>query len=135
MSILVQLSAFSNPPTNLRCKVKLNPDPEYARWPLVEVKWEAPDFVPGNRRHDKTSYLIHSNNGIYVREEVAGFREEVALTDLDQEEVYSLSVSVLDHNGLAASAPALCIIRTVDRGDYYWVLYLVTIATFTNACS
>ena len=82
------------------------------------MKWEAPDFVPGDSRRDKTSYLIYSNTGIRVREEVAGFREEVALTDIDHEEVYPLSVSVLD-NGLAASAPAECIIRTVDRGDFY----------------
>ena len=121
MSILFQLSAFSNPPTNLSCNVKLNPDPNYSQWPLVEVKWGAPDFVSGKPygRHAKIFYRIHSNNGIIIREEVAGFRTELALTEIDREEVYPLMVSVLDiDNHLAASAPARCIIRTVDRGDF-----------------
>ena len=115
---------FTNPPTNLQCKVRFRG--QYDSRPLVEMRWELPDFLvlDGLRTNE---YTIFSTNGINfvkpVRFDLTDmtfyteiYEELEGINDIETtEELYKFSVSV-DVGGGYRSAPAVCDINLIERG-------------------
>ena len=109
---------FTNPPTNLKCKVKFNPN-RYP-WPLVEMRWEPPDFIAF---HEPVQYIVSSDNGLKFRYHVVGLHTEIELDGVDDtetiEEVYKVFVASDIPGG--TSSPARCDFSTVERGIHVHV--------------
>ena len=108
---------FSNPPTNLKCKVQFsrNKPP----WPLIIMDWDHPDFVALGEVEE---YIVTATNGLNINR-VVGMGSTTAEEDLSgiddnetTEELYELFVAAYSQ-GNPRSAPARCTIRTVDRGS------------------
>ena len=123
------LTAFTNPPTNLVCKVRFRG--QYDSRPLVEMQWELPDFVALDGL-STNEYTISSTNGINFIKPVRFdqtdmtfsteiYEELEGINDIETtEEVYQFSV-LLDVGGGFRSAPAVCDINLIERG-----IFLVT---------
>ena len=122
--MIIVLTVFTNPPTNLKCKVRFRG--RYDSRPLVEMQWERPDFVAldGLRINE---YTIFSTNGIRFRKPVRFdltdvtfyteiYEELEGIDDIEtSEELYQFSVS-LDTGGGYHSAPAVCDVNLIERG-------------------
>ena len=108
-------TVYSNPPTNLKCKVQFsrNKPP----WPLIIMDWDYPDFVALGEVEE---YIVTATNGLNIRSVVRNTTAEEEVSAIDDyettEELYELFVAAYSQ-GNPASAPARCIIRTVDRGS------------------
>ena len=106
---------FSNPPTNLKCKVQFsrnNPP-----WPLIVMDWDYPGFVALGEVEE---YIVTATNGLNINHIVEGTAAEEDLSGIDDyettEELYDLFVAAYSQ-GNPRSAPARCTIKTVDRGS------------------
>ena len=111
-------TVFTNPPTNLKCKVKFNPS-RYP-WPLVEIQWEPPDFIAAGQQDD---YIVYSYNDLQFRNHVVGLHTEIELDGVDDtetiEEVYAVFVATSIPGG--TNSPARCYFNTVERGTYIYI--------------
>ena len=118
------LTVFTNPPTNLKCKVKFRG--KFNPWPLVEMRWELPDFVALDDLRTN-EYAISSTNGIEFFKSVrfnltdVTFHTEIyeelqGIDDIEtSEELYQFSLS-LNGRGGHRSAPAVCDVNLIERG-------------------
>ena len=117
---LMFLTAFTNPPTNLTCKVKFSE--AYYPWPLVEMRWDAPDFIAFG---EVRGYIVFSDNGLHKDKVVTNVRTEIELNGIDDietaEEVYGLFVKIDRLGRERQSAPARCDFTTVNRGMCMYV--------------
>ena len=109
---LIFLTAFTNPPTNLTCKVKFSE--AFYPWPLVEMRWDAPDFIAYG---DVRGYIVFSDNGLHKDKVVTNVRTEIELNGIETAEgVYGLFVKVDRFGVQYCSAPARCDFTTMERG-------------------
>ena len=112
-SVHFPLADFTNPPTNLKCKVKFNPN--HYPWPLVEMQWEPPDFIAAGQQND---YIVYSDNGLQFSYLVHGLHTEIELDGVDDTEtiegVYAVFVASDIPGG--TNSPARCDFSTVERG-------------------
>ena len=135
------LADFTNPPTHLKCKVKFNPNPNRYPWPLVEMRWEPPDFIAAGQSDD---YIVYSGNGMQFSYLVHGLHTEIDLSGVDDtetiEEVYAVFVASDIPGG--TNSPARCDFSTVERGTHTYIhtLYIHTyihctyIHTYIHTC-
>ena len=121
-SVHFPLVDFTNPPTNLKCKVKFNPN-RYP-CPLVEVRWEPPDFIAAGQQDD---YIVYSHNGMQFSYLFHGLHTEIELNGVDDtetiEEVYTVFVATSIPGG--TSSPTRCDFSTVERGIHTYMFAML----------